>query len=487
MKKAALRFLMSGSAVAVFGLLLSCPNPILKAMLTNVKDSVSPNIVINSPAEGSCCANIVEVVGTVTDAATSAGNDGQVRSLSYAVTGSTVVGGADFASDGSFSFQFSTVTLGTNFTLSITAVDWNGNSAVVLLPLMKQLGNGIPSFVVTSGNKQMTLTWDSVPHTTSYTLYYTTNGTLPSEQVGRKEENVISPCLLSDLANGSMHVFQLKSVPETGWPVSVSDYLKAIPLSAQTLAPRVTGENRQIRIEWDAIPAVKEFEVWRSTEQNGTYYNLSGPVTGTSYLDKAVENDHFYWYKVRPTLSGSVTSFPNGAQADPFYVHHPVLLSACDTAAAFDVVVRGSYAYVIDRDRGLLVIDIANPILPIIRGTYSVMYAEGIALSETAGRTYAYVTRFDGLLIVDVTDPSAPRLESTFAADEAKGVAVGHSAGRTYAYITGNSGFVVVDVTDPAFPSSVGTCNGTGLERRCQRLVGQRFRIRGNRRWSACD
>ena len=66
--------------------------------------------------------------------------------------------------------------------------------------------------------------------------------------------------------------------------------MKAIPLSPQTLAPRVTGEVRQIRVEWNPIPATKEFEVWRSTEQNGTYYNLSGPIESTSYLDTGVSN-----------------------------------------------------------------------------------------------------------------------------------------------------------------------------------------------------
>ncbi len=99
-----------------------------------------------------------------------------------------------------------------------------------------------------------------------------------------------------------MHIFQLKAVPEARWPESLSDYFKAIPLSPQTLAPRVTGEFQQVRIEWNSIPASKEFEVWRSTEQNGSYYNLSGPIEGTSYLDTGVSNARWYWYKVRPTF-----------------------------------------------------------------------------------------------------------------------------------------------------------------------------------------
>jgi len=175
--------------------LLSCPNPLTPIMVVHVKDVIAPVITITSPPEGGYCANIVEVTGKVTDAATAAGSDGIVRSLSYAVAGSVISGEIGLASDGVFDFQFSTVSLGTNFTTSITAVDWNGNTSVVLLPLCRQAGNGIPSFIATSGNRQVTLTWDAVPHTASYTLYYTTNGALPSEQVGVKKENVTSPYL----------------------------------------------------------------------------------------------------------------------------------------------------------------------------------------------------------------------------------------------------------------------------------------------------
>ncbi|MBN2551803.1 MAG: fibronectin type III domain-containing protein [Spirochaetales bacterium] len=193
--------------------LAGCPSPLTRTMVVNVKDQTPPVIVISSPAEGSLCANIVEISGTVTDAATSAGNDGQVRSLSYAVPGSVVAGSAAFAPDGGFAFQFPTTTLATSFTVAMAAVDWNGNTGTASLPLQKQKGNGIPSFEVSAENDRATVTWDPVPHTQSYTLYYTTNGSLPSEEVGQTVENAASPCVISGLRNGNMHVFQLRATP----------------------------------------------------------------------------------------------------------------------------------------------------------------------------------------------------------------------------------------------------------------------------------
>lgn len=109
-------------AVSCLGL-IACPNPLTREMIRHVKDDIAPVITITAPAEGSLCANIVEVTGQATDAATSGGGDGQLRTLAYAVLGSAVGGPIDVASGGAYSFQFSTVTLGSSFTLSITAVD----------------------------------------------------------------------------------------------------------------------------------------------------------------------------------------------------------------------------------------------------------------------------------------------------------------------------------------------------------------------------
>jgi hypothetical protein len=447
--------------VSCFGL-FTCPNPLNQEKLLHVKDQLNPVISIATPAESSYCANIVEVTGRVTDAATSAGNDGQVRSVYYLVAGSTVAGSIDLAADGTFSFQFATVTLGSNFTLSITATDWNGNTAVTSLPLLRQPSSGIPSLAVSQGNHEVTLSWDPVPHTASYTLYYTTNGSLPSEQNGKKQEGVVSPCVLQNLANGNLHVFQIKAVPETGWPESVSDYLKAIPLSSQTLAPRVTGEFRQLRVEWDSIPGAKEFEVWRSTEQNGAYYNLSGPIETTSHIDTDVANDQWYFYRVRPTLSGCLPSGANGARTDPFCLHHPVVLGTCDTSQALGVAVSGNYAYVADGTSGLRVIDISNPLVPTLRATRDTVEITDEARGVAVSGNYAYVADWtSGLQLIDISDPLAPGFPVTCKTDGACGVAVSGD----YAYVADLSlaaglRVVQIDDTNPLAPSLTlrGTC-----------------------------
>ena len=151
-------------------LLISCPSPIVQEMLNHVNDVLPPIITIVSPEEGSYCANTVVVNGTVTDRSTEADDAGKISAFTYEVLSSTVVGEVAINDDGTFSFDFSTADLGSNFVLKLTAEDWNGNTGVISRTLLKLDGNDIPSFSAEPGNKSITLTWDDVPHT-SFKLY----------------------------------------------------------------------------------------------------------------------------------------------------------------------------------------------------------------------------------------------------------------------------------------------------------------------------
>jgi hypothetical protein len=442
---------------AAIVLLEGCPTPLTAAMFAQASDDIAPTVTIDSPAEGSLCANIVEVKGTAVDSATAGKADGRVRSLAYAVSGSVVGGAAEVAADGSFSFQFSTTTLGTSFTLAVTAVDWNGNPGQAMRPLRRQSGNGVPSFAAAPDNQMVTLTWDPVPHAARYDLRYTTNGSLPSEGVGRTVSGVTSPWVVDGLANGVMHVFQLDAVPEEGWPESLSDFAKAIPLSPHTLAPQVTGGIRQVRVEWRQIPSVSQYEVWRSTERDGSYVNLSGPIPSSPYVDTDVSNDVWYWYEVRPSGTTNALSAPAGARPDPFCLPHPVLEGSTALSNALGVAVNGSYAYVADGTAGLRIVDISHPSAPMLVGTCATLQARAVAVSGS----YAYVADGKaGLTVVNVANPSAPFIAGSFDCCTSSQASASCVAVRGSLVCLGEwrgSGLRVFDVSTPTAPALLGT------------------------------
>ncbi len=440
-------------------LLVSCPGTITEEDVSRVTDENVPVVTILVPADGSYYARNVLVEGTVVDKSGSEGA-GEVRYFFYEILGTIISEQVPLSDDGSFSFHFSTASLAGPVTVRLYAEDWNGNRGEASVTLL-QADNDIPSFFAAPDNHRVTLTWDPVPLTESYTLYYTTNGTYPSENYGREVADIESPYQLDGLKNGSLHVFILQahsSQAEDSW----SGFEQAIPLSSFTLAPRVTGEYGQIRVEWLDIPGADQFEVWRATAYDGEYDNISGTLNGNSMTDVSVEKSQMYFYKVKPVLEGSVESYANCARVCPFPPPGDEIvgsLSSLDYSLA-GIDVAGKYAYLSRYDSGgpfdgnLQILDISNPNDPFVIG--SIDLDDDVYGVSVVGDV-AYVAGLDkGLMVVDVSSPTSPSLVTTMNID---GYAFGVSANDQYACVAvfndivpENIGLMVYDISIPTNP-----------------------------------
>jgi hypothetical protein len=125
---------------------------------------------------------------------------------------------------------------------------------------------------------------------------------------------------------------------------------------------------------------------------------------------------------------------------------------------AFDVAIRGKYAYVADGLKGLQIIDISTPENCALIGSCA---TRGDAQSVTVVGNYAYIAdHISGMHIVDVSDPTAPTLVATYAyVPESDGLTV---VGN-YAYIAGGAtGLLILDVSDPHKPHAVGRYDTAG-------------------------
>jgi len=135
---------------------------------------------------------------------------------------------------------------------------------------------------------------------------------------------------------------------------------------------------------------------------------------------------------------------------------NPILKGSlnADTYQAEHLTVSGNYAYVIDkkastveRDDRLLIIDITNPTNPILKGHIDFKVpAQDIKVSGN----YAYVAdSTEGLKIIDITDPSNPKLKGSINAINAQGISINNH----YAYIADyEHGVQIIDISDPANP-----------------------------------
>ncbi len=124
----------------------------------------------------------------------------------------------------------------------------------------------------------------------------------------------------------------------------------------------------------------------------------------------------------------------------------------------FDVVVAGNYAYVLDADYGVRVVDVSNPSSPFEAGFYDPSdNPQGIAVS----RSYAYVCA-GGLRVVNILNPSNP-FEVGFCDTLGLYNPYGVAVFANYAYLAcRNEGLYIVNIQDPSNPVVVGSCDTPG-------------------------
>jgi len=110
------------------------------------------------------------------------------------------------------------------------------------------------------------------------------------------------------------------------------------------------------------------------------------------------------------------------------------------------ITIAGTYAYILT-PRGLVVVNIENPLAPKIESETGFVDPQGIAVQFR----YAFVVDREGLKVLDVTSLAHPRLVpgATVALEEAHNIYVA----RTYAYVAGGKqGLVIIDVERPEQP-----------------------------------
>lgn len=445
-------------APALVALMLTgCANPIDVEVARQALDRVAPLVLILSPANESDYAQNVIVEGSATDPG------GAVRSVEYRVTGALgilregTLEDDQIDADGAFRFDFAAIDFSGPIVVSVTARDWNDNLGTAAVTL-RDPGNPISSLIAEPANKRMVVSWEPVPDATSYTLYWTTDGTLPS--VGYGESRQVSDGTsvdLADLRNGALHTFLLRADvgdERTYW----SDYLRAIPLSGNTLAPVVRGEYRRIELEWSGIDATDEFVVLRGTSPEGRYVQLSGVIRGSSFTDTAVADDTWYYYRVRPALEGSVTSTFSAAQtfqaptvtgrvasvqtgvpnhrvrvSDGFaYVaagtsgvlvmdlrspNDPRVVRTVPTTDARDVAIAGGHLYVADGAGGLRIFSLATPGMPVQAARYvgegSEALTEATRVAVAGARAFV-IDEGDSVCAIDVSRSGHPELEDRY-------------------------------------------------------------------------
>ena len=120
------------------------------------------------------------------------------------------------------------------------------------------------------------------------------------------------------------------------------------------------------------------------------------------------------------------------------------------------ITIAGHYAYILC-NRGLVVVNIENPLAPKVESEIAFAGPQGVAVQFR----YAFVVDHEGLKVLDVTSLAHPRLVpgAIVPLEDARNIYVA----RTYAYVAGGKqGLVIVDVERPEHPRLDQTFNAAG-------------------------
>jgi hypothetical protein len=137
----------------------------------------------------------------------------------------------------------------------------------------------------------------------------------------------------------------------------------------------------------------------------------------------------------------------------------PIVIGNCNTPGyAAGIALSGDYAFIADCYQGMQVVDVSNPLSPKLIGNCDTPdVARGIAIKDN----YAYISDFQaGLHEIDITNPLAPSLTSTI---DLPSNALNVTIAGDFAYIANNEvGMQIVDISDPQNVRLCGTYNTQG-------------------------
>jgi subtilisin-like proprotein convertase family protein len=182
-------------------------------------------------------------------------------------------------------------------------------------------------------------------------------------------------------------------------------------------------------------------------------------VTATSTNTALIPNPLVTY--ASPNVTGTLSFAPLPDQYGVATLRVTVNDGFATVTRTFRVTVRPvvKLAYVADGGGGLRMVDVANPTLPRLIGTY----APGWTISDVAvSGTLAFVAAGSGgLIVVDVSEPNAPYYLGSFGAYDSAATGVTLAGDLAYVADSHYKRLRIVNVADPAHPAQVGVYTTT--------------------------
>ena len=173
---------------------------------------------------------------------------------------------------------------------------------------------------------------------------------------------------------------------------------------------------------------------------------------GGEFYGVAIDGDRAYAtsYTTAGGGQGVLLSLDISDPAQPIQGGAPVLMFPWPIIG---IDIAGDYLFIANRDGGLRVVDVSNPLSP---ANVTNLAGLGDVIDVAVEGNYAFLadrtSGSGGLRIVDIADPANPALVGSLTTQYASRVAV---AGDTVAIGDGPYGYVLIDASDPTSPQQI--------------------------------
>jgi len=161
----------------------------------------------------------------------------------------------------------------------------NTNTAVSGVPMATP-----GTLTVSTGNRQITVSWAAVTGASSYEFYYSTATTIPDEASFTNVTELNKT--ITGLSNGTMYNFWVKAVNATGTS-GASPMASGKPIGNMGTVTLTTGGSGELVVNWQAAVGADQYEVYYSTTNLipgsptqtvlATTATISGLTNGTTY------------------------------------------------------------------------------------------------------------------------------------------------------------------------------------------------------------
>jgi len=235
---------------------------------------------------------------------------------------------------------------------------------------------------------------------------------------------------------GEIRVYDISS-PSHVAQLTWRDYLSKIVIGSPIQS--VAHEGTTLFVAADDCLAIVDVSSPQSPRLISTYAN---PHPGTNLREVTLFNDYAYlsvYNKGIQVVDISDFTNPRTVRNVPLGGYDRPRRSCID----------GHYLYVaMETDHRLVVLDIADPSMPVILGSYTsgedMQSFSAVAVKDG----YAFVTEYhNGMHVIDVSEPAHPRLVSSLMGMDANDIKIlGDNAYISVRY----QGFTIVDISDPA-------------------------------------